>query len=133
MAIPLFTGGGAPPPPRTDADASARSHMSSPRHGRRRKLFTIALGSQRLYLAAPSAHDAVGPDHRAHLNRGLDGARGHALAAAVGNNQDVARRERDILLFSLHHFLKVDVDFCARLLPFDAAQDPDPVRGGGPE
>src|SRR5207247_8216854 len=29
---------GAPPPPRTDADASPRTPMSSPRHGRRRFL-----------------------------------------------------------------------------------------------
>ena len=32
----LFTGAGAPPPARTDADASPRIHMSSARHGRRR-------------------------------------------------------------------------------------------------
>src|SRR5207247_216972 len=35
---PFFTGVGAPRPPRTDADASPRIPMSSPRHGRRRSL-----------------------------------------------------------------------------------------------
>src|SRR2546422_5526337 len=42
--ITSFTGAGAPPPARTNADASPRIRLSSARRGRRRSLYLLALG-----------------------------------------------------------------------------------------
>src|SRR4029077_20110041 len=41
---PLFTGVGAPPPTRTDADASLGLPLALAQHGRRRSYYSLALG-----------------------------------------------------------------------------------------
>ena len=49
----FFTGDGAPPPSRTDADASPRIRMSSARHGRRRSALAVGPHPQRELTLMP--------------------------------------------------------------------------------
>src|SRR5882762_581831 len=99
----LFTGAGAPPPARTDADASPRLRLASARHGRRR--FSLAPGphprreltlmprfgftSPRLGMAAGAFHWRRGPppartdadaSPRIHMSSARHGRRRFSLA-----------------------------------------------------